>query len=189
MVDFARRARNSGDIGADEEVLAAANVTASPFVVANAGMTGGLIAGGVVGMAAGAAWDARRRKKDGVPGEGKPLPDLAARTPFEPGIPANGALFAATTGRLITWKISAMGKPRSVLWSAALGDIDEVVWEDADTKWAAGRPRSTLLWVGVEPERVVSMAAISMGPAGKHVAALVEALEGRLGSRVSRFEG
>lgn len=188
MVDFVKRARSTNEIDADEEVVAACNVTPSPFGVANAGMTGGLIAGGVVGMAVGAAWDSRRKKKSDAAADQKMLPAVAARVPYEPGIPTNGALFAVTTKRILAWRISGLGKVREMLVDIPLHDIDEVWWEDADAKWMSGQPASLLMWVGVG-DTVLSLAGISMGPGGKHIRSVVTGLETRLGAKVQRFEG
>ena len=138
MVDFAKRARGTGDLDPDEDIVAASNVTPSPFSVANAGLTGGLIAGGAVGAAVGATWDSRRRKKDDRVQADKQLPAVAARQPFESQIPTNGALLAVTTKRICVWKISAMGKPKELLFSISHNQVDGVWWEDADTKWLAG---------------------------------------------------
>lgn len=188
MVDFAKRARSTGDLAIDEEVIGAASITPSPFSVSNAGMTGGVIAGGVVGAVVGAAWDSRRRKKGEEDRTAKMLPAVAARLAFEPQVPTNGALMAVTNTRVIIWEISAMGKPKDVLLSIAHDRIDEVWWEDADSKWLAGMPASLLIWIGIE-DRVLSVAGIVMGPAGKFIRSVVTALEERLPERVRRFEG
>lgn len=188
MVDFLKRAAKSGDLDPDEQVLGAVNVLASPFVVANAGMTGGLIAGGVVGAAVGAAWDRRRRKADEADAATKPLPEIAARSVFEPGIPANGALLAVTSKRILMWNISAMGKPKGVLATIDLADVDQVYWEDVGSKWLRGSPASLMVWLGVH-DAVLAMAAISLGPAGKYATGLVAALEQRLPGKVQEFSG
>lgn len=188
MVDFIKRASKTGDLDPDEQVLAAVNVTPSPFVVANAGMTGGLIGGGVIGMAAGAAWDGRQRKKDQQEAEGKSLPEVAGRKLVEPKIPTNGALLGVTTKRIVAWRISGLGKPRDVLHSIPLADVDMVRWEQADARWLGGRPASVLIWIGVG-ESVLACAGISMGAAGKHVEGVVDALEQRLPGKVSVWEG
>lgn len=186
MVDFVKRAQRTGDIGVDEEVLAACNVTPSPFAVANAGMTGGVIAGGMVGAALGAAWDGRRRKQDDVEQADKQLPELAGRPPLDPPVPTNGALLGVTTQRVVMWGISPMGKPREVLLAVPLAEIDEVWWEEADAKWLGGRPASLVLWIGAS-SGVLSCAGISMGPAAKHVRGIVAALESRLPGKVSAW--
>lgn len=188
MVDFLKRARNTGNLDPDEEVIGASNVTQSPFAVANAGMTGGVIAGGAVGAAVGAAWDARRQKKDKGEQAAKLLPTVAARAPYQPGIPTNGALLAVTTKRVVAWRISAMGKPKDLLLSIRHDQIDEVWWEDADAKWLGGRPASLLIWIGVG-DGVLSTAGIAMGPSGKYIRSVVTALEGRLPGKVRQFEG
>jgi hypothetical protein len=188
VVDFSKRARNTNEIEPDEEVIAACNVTPSPFGVANAGMTGGLIAGGVVGMAVGAAWDARRKKQSDAAADQKMLPAVAARLPYEPGIPTNGALLAVTTKRVLAWRISGLGKVREKLIDFRLDDIDEVWWEDADAKWMAGQPGSLLMWIGIG-DKVLSLAGIAMGPAGKHIRKVVSGFEDRLGAKVQPFEG
>lgn len=187
MVDFVKRARNTGDIDSDEEVLGACNVTPSPFGVANAGMTGGLIAGGAIGAVVGVAWDKRRSKSDDAEQASKMLPAVAARVAFQPPIPTNGALWAVTTKRVIAWEVSAMGKPKGVLLGIPHDEIDEVWWEDADTRWLAGRPASLLLWVGTG-DRVLAAAGIALGPGGKYVRSVVAALEARLPGKVMRFE-
>lgn len=183
MVDFIKRAVETGDIDPDEQVLAASNVTPSPFMVANAGMTGGLIAGGVVGAVVGAAWDRRRRKKDEQETATRVFPDVAHREPMEPSVPANGALLAVTTKRVIVWGISAMGTPRVVLVSVPLATVDQVVWEDADAKWLGGKPASLAVWIGVG-DMVLGCAGIAMGPAGKWIRGVVEAFDQRLPGRV-----
>jgi len=187
VVDFLKRARNSGDLDPDEEVVGASNVMPSPFVVTNAGITGGVIAGGVVGAAAGAAWDARRRRKGEEEQATTILPAIAARTPFEPEIPTNGALLAATTKRVVAWKISGMGKPKAVLLTLPYSEIDEVRWVDADSKWLAGKPASLLIWIGAG-ERVLSLAGIVMGPSEKYIRSVVAGLDERLPGRVHEFE-
>lgn len=189
MVDFVKRAISTGDIEPDEQVLAGFNATPSPFGVANAGMTGGLIAGGVIGLAVGAAWDRRRNRKDAEEQEDKRLPDVAARLPFEPGIPANGSLTAITTKRIAVWNIAGLGKPRDMLLSIPLADIDVVRWEVADARWMGGRPSSMLWWVGVGGDRVLSCAGIAMGAAGKYVKESLRALEERLPGKVVAWEG
>lgn len=188
MVDFVKRAVKTGDIDPDEQVLAGSNVTPSPFGVPNAGMTGGLIAGGVIGMAVGAAWDKRRASKDAEEQDGKRLPPVAARLPVEPAIPTNGALMAVTTKRILIWKIGGLGAPKEMLHAIPLTDVDEVRWEDADAKWLGGRPASLLLWIGVD-DRVLSCAGISMGPAGRYIRSVVDALDQRLPGRVEAWEG
>ena len=188
MVDFVKRARATGDLDPDERVIGAANITPSPFSVANAGMTGGVIAGGVVGAVVGATWDSRRRKKGEEEQAAKMLPAVAARAAFEPKVPSNGALLAVTNKRVIVWKISAMGKPKDVLLSIPHERIDEVWWEDADSKWLAGKPASLLIWIGTG-DMVLSVAGIVMGPAGKFIRSVVTALEERLPGGVHRFEG
>lgn len=187
MVDFAKRARGTGDLDPDEEIVAASNVTPSPFAVADAGLTGGMIAGGAVGAAFGATWDSRRKKKDAKTQAEKMLPAVAARQPFDSQIPINGALLAVTTKRICVWKISAMGKPKQILFSILHDQIDGVWWEDADTKWLAGKPASLLMWIGIG-DRVLSTAGISLGPAGKSIRSVVAALDERLPGKVHRFE-
>jgi hypothetical protein len=189
MVDFAKRARRTGDIEPDEEVLAGFNATPSPFGIGNAGMTGGLIAGGAVGMAVGAAWDRSRAKKLAEEQAGKGLPDIVGREPFEPPIPTNGTLFAVTTKRIVVWTIAGLGKPKDMLLSIPLSDVDSVVWEEADTKLLGGRPGSLMMWIGVGGEQVLACAGISMGPAGKYVKHALAALEERLPGRVVAWEG
>ena len=187
MVDFLKRARNSGDLDPDEEVIGASNVMPSPFLVPNAGMTGGVIAGGVVGAAVGAAWDARRSRKGEEEQATKVLPGVAARPAFEPEIPTNGALLAVTTKRVVAWTISAMGKPKAVLLTVPHAEIDEVWWVDAETKWLAGKPASLLIWIGTG-QRVLSLAGIVMGPSGKFIRSVVAGLDERLPGRVLEFE-
>ncbi len=63
------------------------------------------------------------------------------------------------------------------------------MWEDADTKWLGGRPGSRVLWIGVDGDRVLACAGISMGPGGVHVKRAVEALEQRLPGKVVAWEG
>jgi hypothetical protein len=188
LVDFAKRARGTDDLDPDEDVLGASNVTPSPFGVANAGMTGGLIAGGVVGLTMGAAWDAKRRRTDDAEYAAKMLPAIAARLPFDPPVSTNGALLAVTTQRVVVWRISGLGKPKEILHSIPLTEIDEVWWEDADAKWLAGKPGSLLLWVG-KGDRVLPVAGIAMGPAAKFIRSVVTALEELLPGKVHRFEG
>ena len=183
MVDFVKRATKAVALRPDEEMRGAINVTASPFLVSNAGMTGGAIAGGLVGAAIGAAVDARISGKEGE----RDLPAIAARVSMEPGIPTNGALAAVSSHRMLLWKISAMGKPRDILHEIPLGDIDAVVWEDTDAKWLGGKPKSIQVWVGVREESVLSAAAIAMGPANKWAHGLVDAFRAGLGSRVTEF--
>jgi len=187
MIDFAKRARSTNDLDPDEEVLGASNVTPSPFGVANAGMTGGLIAGGAAGLAVGAAWDAKRRKTDDAEQAAKTLPAVAARLPLDPPVSVKGALLAVTTKRVLVWKVSGLGKPKEILHSIPLTEIDEVWWEDADAKWLAGKPGSLLLWVGAG-DRVLSVAGIAMGPGAKFIRSVVTALEERLPGKVHRFE-
>ena len=187
MVDFVKRAAKTGDTEPDEEVLAAVNVTPSPFTVPNAGMTGGLIAGGLVGAAAGAAWDRRRERAEEEEQEGKSLPEVAFRAPVEPGIPANGALLAVTTKRILAWRISGLGRPREILVSLPLADVDAVRWEDVETRWLGGRPSSVAFWIG-SGDRVLACAAISMGPAGKWVDRVIAALDERLPGRVEEWD-
>lgn len=189
MVDFVKRAEKTGDIEPDEQVLAGFNATPSPFEIVNAGMTGGLIAGGVIGMAAGAMWDKHQAKKGADEAEGKCLPDVAGRTPYEPGVPTNGSLMAVTTKRIAAWRISGLGKPKELLFSIPLSDVDVVRWEDTDTRWLGGRPGSLVIWIGVGGDRVLACAGISMGPGGKYVRGTVEALEQRLPGRVSPWDG
>ncbi len=176
MVDFAKRAAKAGGglFHPGEEVLGATNVSPAPFGMANAGMVGGMIAGGAVGAAVGAAYDKFREKKE--EDDAPQLPEIAARPQYEPQVPANGALLAATTHRLILWKISGLGKPKDVLADIPIGEIDSVVWFDADTKWMRGKPKSTLMWFGLRDGRVLTTAAITMGPAGKYVADLIAKL-------------
>ena len=50
-----------------------------------------------------------------------------------------------------------------------------------------GSPKSTLLWIGVGGDTVLPAAAISMGPAGKYVRAVIEALGTRLPGKVQEF--
>ena len=189
MVDFAKRAQKTGEIHPDEQVLAGFNATPSPFGMVNAGMTGGLIAGGVVGLAAGAMWDKRRAKKEAEELAGKSLPDVAGREPFEPGVPENGSLFAVTTKRIVAWRIAGLGKPREQLFAIPLADVDSIVWEDADAKWLGGRPSSLVMWIGVGGDRVLATAGISMGAAGKYVKQTLAALEERLPGKVTIWEG
>ncbi len=80
-----------------------------------------------------------------------------------------------------------MGKPKDLLFSIPHDQIDGVWWEDADTKWLAGKPASLLLWIGIG-DRVLSMAGISMGPGGKSIRSVVAAMEERLPGKVRRFE-
>jgi hypothetical protein len=189
VVDFVKRAHKTGDIASDEQVLAGFNATPSPFGIPNAGMTGGLIAGGVVGMAVGAAWDKRRAQQQAEEEAGKELPEIVGRQPFEPALPTNGTLFAVTTKRIAIWRIAGLGKPKDMLLSIPLTEIDSIVWEDADTKWLGGRPGSLLMWIGVGGERVLSCAGISMGPAGRYVKEALAALEERLPGKVVAWEG
>ncbi len=186
MVDFLKRARKTGDLEPDEEVIGAANVTPSPFAVSNAGMIGGGIAGGVVGAAVGASLDSRQSRKGDDEQATQALPAVAARAAFEPEVPTNGALLAVTTKRVVAWRISAMGKPKDVLLSVPHSRIDEVKWADAETKWLAGKPASLLVWIGIE-ESVLSLAGIVMGPSEKYIRSVVTGLEERLPGRVREF--
>jgi hypothetical protein len=186
MVDYVKRARGTGAIDPDEEILAACNFTPSPFSVQNAGMTGGLIAGGLAGMAIGAAWDRYREKKDADEGADQELPALVIRPEHDTALHPNGTLIAVTTKRLIGWRIAGLGKPRVMILDIALDRVDEVVWDEADAKMLRGKPASTLVWVGVD-ESVLPMSAISAGPNRKHVQGVIEALEARLPGRVRRF--
>jgi hypothetical protein len=186
MVDFIKRAANTGDLLPGEQVLGACNVTPSPFSVQNAGMTGGLIAGGIAGMAVGAVWDRHLSKKDEADAVDKETPPLVARPQFETEMPTNGALVAVTANRVVAWKISGLGKPKEVILSAPLSDIDEVWWEKAPKQLLRGKPASTLIWVGISGH-VLPMAAISTGPAQKYVQLFIDALEQRLPGKVSEF--
>lgn len=190
MVDFRKRAETAAEglLQPGETVLAGVNVTASPFTVANAGMIGGVVAGGMVGAAVGMAWDRRRRRKDEEAEAVRPLPAIAGRPPVEPTVSANGGLLAVTTHRVLLWSVSGLGKPRDLLVAVSLHDVDEVVWQDLDAGWMSGRPASTALWIGVG-ERVLPLAAISMGPAGKAVRSVVATLGERRPGRVSEFGG
>jgi hypothetical protein len=94
---------------------------------------------------------------------------------------------AVTTKRICVWKISAMGKPKELLFSISHDQIDGVWWEDADTKWLAGKPASLLLWIGID-DRVLATAGISLGAAGKWIRSVVAALDERLPGKVHRFE-
>ena len=189
MVDFVKRAHKTGDIDPDEQVLAGFNATPAPFGMANAGMIGGFIAGGAIGMAAGAALDGWRSKKDDADAEERDLPDLADRAPFEPAVPENGSLFAVTTKRIALWRIAGLGKPREMLFSIPLADIDRIAWQIADTKWLGGRPASLVMWIGVAGTHTLPCAGIAMGAAGKYVKQTLAALEERLPGRVVGFEG
>lgn len=185
MVDFRKRAAKAAHsmLDADEEVLAAINVTASPFLPA-AGMVGGAIAAGAAGAVVGSIFDGKRQREDA----GRTLPAVAARSPFEPGIPANGALAAITSKRVLVWKIGGLGKPKDLLAEFRLDDVDEFVWEDADTRWLKGRPKSFLLWFGVKEESVLAAVAISMGPAHKYAQSMVDAMTARRPGIVSEFK-
>ncbi len=184
MADFRKRAAKAAEVllDPDEEVLAAVNVMASPFI-AGAAMVGGAIAGGGVGAAVGAMIDGKHRNKDA----GRTLPAVAARTALEPPVPANGALAAVTSKQVLIWRIGGLGKPRDILHRFDLDTLDTFVWEDADTRWLAGRPKSFLMWFGLQDVHVLSAAAIVVGPARKHAEGIVEALASRRPGIVSEF--
>lgn len=190
MVDFRKRAEKAGAglLHPDETVLAAVNVTPSPFAVGNAGMIGGMVAGGAVGAAVGMAWDRHRGNKEAEAESVRPLPGVAGRPAVEPAIPRNGALLAITSERVLVWDISGLGKPKDLLIEVSLHDVDEVAWQTLDTGWMSGRPASTMLWIGVG-DRVLPLAAIAMGPAGAHARSVVAALTERRPGRVIEFSG
>ena len=187
MVDYFKRARGTGDLHPDEELVGACNFTPAPFSVSNAGMTGGLIAGGIAGMAIGAAWDRYVAKKEANEDADAELPGLVLRPEHEVALHPNGTLIAITTKRLVGWKIAGLGKPREQILDISLDRIDEVVWDEAEAKLMRGKPPSTLVWVGVD-DTVLPMAAISSGVNRKHVQSVIGALESRLPGKVRRFE-
>lgn len=191
MVDFTKRAAKAATshLGATETVLAGVNVFPTPLQLGGAGATGGAIAGGLGGAAVGAAVDKRREDKQAAEDAARTLPDLAGRPGAAEAIPKNGALLGVTEQRLLVWKISGLGKPKDLLFELPLEQIDRVAWHEADTKWLRGSPKSILIWVGLTDGTVIPIAAISMGPAGKHAAAVVEALAQRLPGKVTEFEG
>jgi len=188
MVDYIKRARNTGDIDSDEEVIGACNCTPSPFSMTNAGATGGLIAGGLPGLAIGAAWDRYQAKRESAEAADEELPSIVTRTEFEPGLPANGALVAITTKRLVGWAVSGFGKPRDVAVTLPLSEIDQVLWDEQGQQLLRGKPSTTVFWLGLAGDRVLPMAAISGGPNHKHVQNVVQALAERLPGKVRRFE-
>jgi hypothetical protein len=191
MVDFTKRAAKAaaGHIAVTETVLAGTNVMPTPFQVAGGATTGGAIAGGLVGAAIGAAVDKRRERKQDEDDAGRALPEIAGRPAAGESIPKNGALLGITEQRLLVWKISGIGKPKELLFEVPLDRIESVAWHDADTKWFRGSPKSTLIWVGLTDGTVIPTAAISLGPAGKYVDAVVEALAQRMPGKVSEFTG
>jgi hypothetical protein len=189
MVDFTKRAAKAADgfLDAGEAVLAATSVLPSPFEVVGSAAVGGAIAGGVVGALVGSAVDKRREEKGAVEDASQLVPSMANRAAFADAIPKNGALLGVTGTRIIVWAISAMGKPKDVLFDLPLTQIDAVAWQEADPKWTRGSPKSTLLWIGVGGDQVLPVAAISMGPAGKYVQAVIGALAERLPGKVQEF--
>jgi hypothetical protein len=188
VVDYIKRATGTGDIGVDEEVLAACNFTPSPFSVQNAGMTGGLIAGGVAGMAIGAAWDRYLARTEAGEADEAELPELVMRPEHETTLHPNGTLIAVTNRRVLGWRIAGLGKPRDQILDVSLDRIDQVVWDEAEAKLMRGKPPATLVWLGVD-DSVLPMSAISGGPNRTHVQSVISALETRLPGRVNRFEG
>lgn len=185
MVDFVKRAARAAEeiLGPDERVRGAVNVTPSPFLVPNAGMTGGMIAGGVVGAVIGSAVDRKNSSRQ----ESRPVPAIAARSPLEPEIPANGALLAVTDRRVLLWKIGGLGKPKDVLHSLDLGGLDTVAWEAADAKHLSGRAKAVMLWLGTVHGEVLAASAIAAGPAAKYASGVVDALVAGCPGVVSEF--
>ncbi|MCB2224165.1 MAG: hypothetical protein KQH83_08320 [Actinobacteria bacterium] len=189
MVDFTKRAARAaeGMLAPGEAVLAASNVFPSPFAVADSATTAGAVAGGLVGGLVGAAVDRRRESRGREEDASAPVPAMANRPRDERAVPANGALLAVTGTRIVVWSISGLGKPRDVLFQIPLDTLDAVAWQEADPKWVRGKPRSTLFWLGIGGSAVLPVAAISMGPAGTYVRAIVDALAGLLPGKVREF--
>ncbi|MCJ7726975.1 MAG: hypothetical protein MUP76_11395 [Acidimicrobiia bacterium] len=189
MVDFTKRAARAGDgiLQPGEAVLAATNVMPTPFSMAGSAALGGAIAGGLVGGLVGAAVDKRREKKATAEDAGQLVPAMATRPPSPHTIPKNGALLAVTDRRIIVWAISGLGKPGEVLFEVPLESIDAAAWQEADPKWMRGSPKSTVFWIGISGDSVLPAAAISLGPAGKYVRAVTDALERGLPGRVQEF--
>lgn len=186
MVDFVKRAARAGEgvLGPGEEVRGAVNVTPSPFLVPNAGMAGGMMAGGVVGAVIGSAVDRKNLSKGAM----RPVPTIAARTPLDPGISANGALLAVTDRRVLLWRISGLGKPKGVFQSIEFGDIDAIAWEAAGAEYLAGRAKAVMLWLGTKRGEVLAAAAIAAGPAAKYASGAVDALVAGCPGIVSMFD-
>ncbi len=188
MVDFRKRAEEgaAGLLLPGEEMLAAVSVTAAPFRVSGAGMTSGLIVGGAVGAALGAAVDKRRSRKESEKESVRPLPDVATRPEVEPAIPAAGGLLGVTTGRVLAWSVSGMGKAKDLLHAISLDEVDAVVWQRIEAARLAGRPASIALWIGCGP-RVLPCAAIDMSATGKAVREVITVLTERRPGRVREF--
>lgn len=188
MVDFTKRANKAGagSLAAGETVLAATNMTPTPFRVGGSAMVSGAIVGGVVGAVIGSAVDKRREQKAADEDATALVPAVAGRPPARP-LPGNGFLLGVTESRILVWSIGGLGKPGDLLFEVPLSRVDAVAWMEADPKWMRGAPRSTLFWIGVGGDTVLSTAAISAGPAGKYVRAVVEALDRALPGRVREF--
>ena len=168
-------------------MLAATNVMPTPLTMTGSASIGGAIAGGIVGGLVGSAVDKHRKKKAASEDAEELVPSMAIRQPAASSIPNNGALMAVTQQRIIVWAISAMGKPKDLLFEVPLDSIDAIAWHEADPRWMRGSPKSTLFWIGVGGESVLPVAAISIGPAGKYVRAVAEALGLQLPGKVQEF--
>lgn len=187
MVDFSKRAARAPGVAPGETVLAAVNVFPSPFRVAAAGATSGVVAGGLIGAAIGTAWDARNQKRDAAEAEARPLPDVAKRPPVEPAIPGGGGLLAVTDHRVLVWSIAGLGKPKDLIHAFPIGDVDQVAWLRLDAGWMRGKPASLVLWIGIAAG-VLAASAVALASSARQAGEVVAVLGRLRPGRVTHFD-
>lgn len=159
-----------------EQVVAGANVTYRQFAVSDGGFTGGLVAGGVVGAAAGRVWDQHLEGKRAAEEAGRPKTFFEELPPRQVSFPETGALGVATDCRLILFELSAMGKPGDLFFEIPLNEISAVYERDIQQKLSRGMPQSRQVLMVFDDQTTLSLFSLSSGLSRKWIEAFTGAL-------------
>jgi hypothetical protein len=144
VVNWTKRVEKAaqGTLRNDETILAGTKLTQEQFRVAGGRTTGGFIAGGIVGAAAGAAWDKRTEAKLEA-AEAARLKDAAEELPPRPvEFPRNGAIAGVTSRRILFFAASELGKAKDLFYEVPVSDIRAIHERDAEQKLLRGTPPS-----------------------------------------------
>jgi hypothetical protein len=161
-----------------EDVVAGANLTSRRFAVANGGFTGGLVAGGVVGAAAGQVWDDHLERKRTEDEASRPKTTVEELPPRAIEFPDNGALGVVTNRRLILFELSAMSKPRDAFFEVTLDEIRTVYESEMDQKLSRGVPGSRHILVVFDDQTTLALYGLSSGLNRKWIDGFSSALRG-----------